>query len=458
MFQQDTAAAGKITAITRHPHAGKRRLKQGKMAAIVGFPASLNPERLPVNSPFDIAATRAQFPALALKDGDRPRIYFDNPAGTQVPKQVIDRTVETLATKNANLGGYFTTTVQAGELVDLAHLACADLYNARSAAEIVFGQNMTTLTFHMSRCLGRKFERGDEIVLSRMDHDANISPWLLLAEDLGLVVRWMDFDTETYEFPEDALRKVLSDKTRLVALGYASNCTGTVNDVKSFAKEAKSASALVYVDAVQYAPHYAVDVQDLGADVVVSSAYKWFGPHMGVLWARQELLAETFAYKVRPAGDDHKFETGTLSHEGMAGCLGAIEYLQQFGSGSTCSEKIMSAWEALVSYEHQITLQLIDGLRGVKGLTIRGITSANAMHRRVPTVSFTLDGHHPDALAKNFAAENMFVWSGHNYAVEPVGRMGLMDKGGVLRVGLAHYNTPAEVDQFLSCLTRIIKH
>ena len=408
----------------------------------------------------DIATIRAQFPALVLKDGARNRIYFDNPAGTQVPQQVIDRTVETLATKNANLGGYFSTTMQAGALVDLAHQACADFYNAQSASEIVFGQNMTTLTFHMSRCLGRKFKRGDEIVLSRMDHDANISPWLLLADDLGLAVRWMDFDTETYEFPENALRKVLSDKTKLVALGFASNCTGTVNDVKAFAKEAKAAGALVYVDAVQYAPHYAIDVQDLGADIVVSSAYKWFGPHMGVLWAREELLAETFAYKVRPAGEDlpHKFETGTLSHEGMAGCLGAIEYLEQFGSGATRAKKISSAWEKLVGYEHRLILQLIDGLRGVKGLTVRGITSANAMHRRVPTVSFTLDGHHPEALAKGFAADNMFVWSGHNYAIEPVGRMGLMDKGGVLRVGLAHYNTATEVDQFLSCLTRITKN
>ncbi len=407
----------------------------------------------------DVASVRPQFPALKIADAGRPRVYFDNPAGTQVPQQVIDRTVETLATKNANLGGYFSTTQQAGALVDLAHQACADFYNARSASEIVFGQNMTTLTFHMSRCLGRKFRRGNEIVLSRMDHDANVAPWLLLAEDLGLVVRWMDFDTETYEFPEDALRKVLSDKTRLVALGFASNCTGTINDVKTFAREAKAAGALVYVDAVQYAPHCAIDVQDVGADVLVSSAYKWFGPHVGVLWAREELLAETFAYKVRPAGDDlpHKFETGTLSHEGMAGCLGAIEYLEQFGDSGSRANRLAQAWAKLVAYEHKLTMQLIDGLRCVKGLTIRGLTSANAIHRRVPTVSFTLDGHHPDALAKGFAAENMFVWSGHNYAIEPVGRMGLLDKGGVLRVGLAHYNTATEVDAFLSCLTRIIK-
>lgn len=410
-------------------------------------------------TPFPVSAVRAQFPALALKDGGASRVYFDNPAGTQVPRQVIDRTVECLTASNANLGGFFSTTVKAGALVDAAHQACADFYNAASPGEIVFGQNMTTLTLHMSRCLGKQFKRGDEIVLSGMDHDANVSPWLLLAEDLGLTVRFMDFDPETYEFPEDALRKVLSDKTKLVALGYASNCTGTVNDVQHFAREAKAAGALVYVDAVQLAPHYAIDVQTLGADILVSSAYKWFGPHQGVLWGRRELLEHTFAYKLRPAGADlpHRFETGTLSHEGMAGCLGAIEYLEQFGTGETRPARITSAWNVMADHEQKLTLKLIDGLRTFKGLKIRGITSANAMHRRVPTVSFTLDGHHPEALAKAFAGDNIFVWSGHNYAVEPVTRMGLMDKGGVLRVGLAHYNTEAEVDALLSSLTRQVK-
>ena len=408
---------------------------------------------------FDAATARAQFPALGLADEGRARVYFDNPAGTQVPRQVIDRTIDCLTNRNANLGGYFSTTIAAGELVDAAHQACADFYNARSPSEIVFGQNITTLTLHMSRCLGRGFRRGDEIVLSRMDHDANVAPWLLLAEDLGLVVRWIDFDPETYEFAEDALSKVLSEKTRLLAIGMASNCTGTVNDVKHFASQAKAAGALVYVDAVQYAPHYAIDVRDLGADMVVSSAYKWFGPHQGVLWGRAELLRETFGYKVRPAGDDapHRFETGTLSHEGMAGTLGAIEYLEQFGEGSTRAERLNGAWARVAAYELRLTLQLIEGLRSFKGLTVRGITSANAMHRRVPTVSFTLDGHHPDDLARSFARDNIFVWSGHNYAIEPVARMGLMDKGGVLRVGLAPYNTAAEVDALLSSLTRQIR-
>jgi cysteine desulfurase family protein (TIGR01976 family) len=407
---------------------------------------------------FEVDNVRRQFPALALADRGLARVYFDNPVGTQVPRQVIDRTVDTLTAKNANLGGYFSTSVAADALVNEAHQACADFYNARSASEIVFGQNMTTLTLHMSRCLGRRFRPGDEIVLSRMDHDANVAPWLLLAEDLGLAVHWMDFDPETYEFPDDALTRVLSERTKLVALCAASNCTGTINDVKLFASQAKAAGALVYVDAVQFAPHCAIDVETLGADVVVSSAYKWFGPHQGVLWGREDLLSGTFAYKVRPADNDlpHKFETGTLSHEGMAGCLGAIEYLEQYGEGSNRRQRIAGAWHSIASYEQQLTLRLIEGLGSFRGLAIRGITSPNAVHRRVPTVSFTLEGHNPGALAKALAQANIFVWSGHNYAVEPVARMGLIDKGGVLRVGLAHYNTAGEVDRLLDALTRVI--
>lgn len=417
---------------------------------------------------FPITALRAQFPALALEDAGHPRIYFDNPAGTQVPQKVIDRTIEAMTAKNANLGGYFATTVAADELVNEAHQAMADFYHAASAREIVFGQNMTTLTLHMSRCLARRFSPGDEIVLSRMDHDANVAPWLLLAEDKGLAVRWMDFDPETYEFAEDALSRVLTSKTKLVAMGFASNCTGTINDVKRFANEAHQAGALFYVDAVQLAPHCGIDVQDLGCDFLVASAYKFFGPHQGILWGREALLEETFSYKVRPAGDDlpHKFETGTLSHEGMAGTLGAVEYLVSHGATSGSSGKtydhmsdrgaaVHRAFDIFTDWEHHLCNRLIAGLNPFKGLTIRGIASANAVHRRVPTVSFTLDGHRPEALAKAFAAQNIFVWSGHNYAVEPVTRMGLMDSGGVLRVGLAHYNTEAEVDALITALDQI---
>ena len=409
---------------------------------------------------FDIDAVRAAFPALAVQDNGRPRAYLDNPAGTQVPQMVIDAMVDVLAHKNANLGGHFATAKAADAVVHQAHLALADFYNAASPDEIVFGQNMTSLTLHFSRCLGRKLKAGDEIILSRMDHDANVAPWLLLAEDKGLVVKWLDFDPGTYEFADDALTKVLSDKTRILAMGMASNCTGTVHDVAIFTKQAQAAGALVYLDGVQYAPHLPIDVQALSADVVVSSAYKWFGPHQGILWARKNLLAETFAYKVRAVSDrdlGHKFETGTQSHEGMAGCAAAVDYLAGLGTGATRRAKLVSAWQNVTSYEHTLTHQLIDGLKKFKGLTIRGIASANAIHRRVPTVSFTVDGVNPDTIARHLAAANIFVWSGHNYALEPIRRMGLTDKGGVLRVGLAHYNTPAEVDSLLANLHAALK-
>jgi cysteine desulfurase family protein (TIGR01976 family) len=451
---RDYTETGLQPVVRRQSHAGKRRLRQVSRPYkdIVFLTESQ------VNQMFDIAAVRAQFPGLGLRDAGQNRVYFDNPAGTQVPQLVVDRTVDTLVAKNSNLGGFFRTTVDATQVVNDAHQAVADFYGADSADEIVFGQNMTTLTLHMSRCLARQFKRGDEIVLSRMDHDANVAPWLLMAEDAGLTVRWMEFDTDTYEFTDDALSKVLSDKTRLVAMGYASNCTGTINDVRKFCAEARAVGALSYIDAVQFAPHGLVDVKAIGCDFLVSSAYKWFGPHMAALWGRRTLLEATFGYKVRPAGNDipHKFETGTLSHEGMAGCHGAIDYLASLGTGGSRRAQLASAWTAMETYEHGLTLHLLDGLRGIKGLKVRGITSANAVHRRVPTVSVTIDGVSPQNLAKHFASDNIFVWSGHNYAVEPVTKMGLMDKGGVLRIGLAHYNTVAEVDQLMSSLKKAL--
>lgn len=418
---------------------------------------------------FPIDRIRAEFPALSIADGGPPRIYFDNPAGTQVPVRVIERTKQALIEANANLGGFFTTSRQAVSLVEEAHAAMADFYNAASPREIVFGQNMTTLTLHMSRCLARRFQPGDEIVLSRMDHDANVAPWLMVAEERGLVVRWLDFDPETCEFAEDALDGLLSERTRLLAVGYASNCTGTINDVAALAAKAKSAGAIVYVDAVQLAPHRGIDVQALGCDFLVASAYKFFGPRQGILWGREERLAETFAYKVRAVSEElpGKFETGTLSHEGLAGTLGAVEYLasigdtvaddhhrQRHGGMAPRARAVHAAFDVLTDWETQLCRQLIAGLKAINGLTIHGIASDNAMDRRVPTVSVTVDGHHPAALAKRLAQDNIFVWSGHNYALEPVKRLGLLDKGGVLRIGLAHYNTPEEVDRCLAALER----
>ncbi|MFO1091482.1 MAG: cysteine desulfurase-like protein [Hyphomicrobiales bacterium] len=412
--------------------------------------------------PFPIADVRAAFPSLSITDAGRPRVYFDNPAGTQVPTRVIERATRAYVEQNANLGGAFETSRRASALVEEAHEAVARFYNAKSAKEIVFGQSMTALTYHISRCLSRGWTSSDEIILSRMDHDANVAPWLQAAEDRGVTVRWLDFDPDTYEFPDRAIDDLLSSRTRLVAVGYASNCTGTINDVTAICAKARAAGALSYIDAVQFAPHGVIDVEAVGCDFLVSSAYKFFGPHIGVLFGREPILEAMFAYQVRPAqqGLPKRFELGTGSREGMAATLGALEYIASLagstpGAAEPTREALAKGMQALADHEQGLTLRLIEGLKQVRGLTVRGITSANAMHRRVPTVSFTLERHHPDALAKGFADDNIFVWSGHNYAIEPVGRMGLLDKGGVLRVGLAHYNTAGEVDALLQRLDRM---
>ncbi len=414
-------------------------------------------------SDFPIESVRAQFPALAITDEGTARIYFDNPAGTQVPQQVIDRAVRAMTEQNANLGGSFITSIKAQELVDQARVAAAQFYNAPSPSEIMFGANMTTMTLAMSRNLQKslKISEGDEIVLSRMDHDANVAPWLHVASDTGATVKWLDFDPDTFEFADNAFDAVLTDKTKIVALGHASNCTGTINDVAGICRKARAAGVISYVDAVQSAPHIPIDVQAIGCDFLVSSAYKWFGPHMGLMYGRRQLLETLYSYNVRPAlayGPPGAFESGTSPRETLAAMLGALEYIASLASpeadcGVPVSRtKLVSGMANMQAHEMVLTRQLIGGLTSIKGVKVRGITSANGMHRRVPTVSVTVEGKNPADLAASFAQSNMFLWSGHNYALEPINRMGLMDSGGVLRIGLAHYNTSAEVDTMLERL------
>lgn len=419
----------------------------------------------------DISKIREQFPSLSITDEGKPRIYFDNPAGTQVPRQMIDRTVECLIEANANTGGYFTTTRKVQAIIDDAHQAMADLLNAPSPDEIIFGQNMTSLTFHISRSLGHELQPEDEIVVTRKDHEGNVSPWLLLARDKGCKVRWLDFDPDTFEYDLSRLDEVITDRTRIVAVNYASNLTGTINDVKTITARARQKGAYAYVDAVQYAPHGLIDVQDIGCDFLVCSAYKFFGPHQGVLWGRRDVLEKLLPYKVRPAREaiPHRFETGTQSHEAMAGTLGAIEYLAWLGetmgspvesrNGETPRRKqIRSAMQILSQYERELAYRLILGLRQIPGISIQGIVSSEDLDRRVPTISITHRSKHPQQLARALSDENIFVWSGHNYAVELVKRLGLIDKGGVLRIGLSHYNTPKEVDHTLNILEHAVKN
>lgn len=417
---------------------------------------------------FPITQVRAQFPALGIRDDDKPRVYFDTPAGTQVPTQVIERTTRYFTECNANSGGFFRTTVETDILLDEAHAAMADLLGASDPGEIVFGQNMTSLTFAVSRSIGLDFNPGDEIIVTRMDHDANVSPWLLLARDRGLTVRWLPFDRGSYRYDLKELEELLTPRTRLVAVNYASNALGTINDVRSIARRARDVDAMTYVDAVQFVPHRLADVNDLGCDFLVCSAYKFFGPHQGILWGKREYLERLDPYKVRPASNELpvRFETGTLSHEGIVGTLGAVEYLQwlarQVAPDSATANgsadrraQLRLAMGAAEQYERTLTKRLLDGFAVMPRIKVHGITESSQLGDRVPTVCITIDGVHPDDAARRLAAANIFVWSGNYYAVEVERHLGLDKSGGMLRIGFAHYHEAAEVDQLLDQIERI---
>ena len=404
---------------------------------------------------------------MSVQDGSRPRIYFDNPAGTQAPRSVVDRIDECLLDANANLGGYFATSRLAGEFVDDARQAMADFVNGESADEIVFGQNMTSLTFHLSRSIGRSLRKGDEIIVSRMDHDANVEPWVLLARDHGFEIRWLPFDTESFEFDLARLDELLTSRTRLVCVGAASNLTGTVNDVAAICDRARAAGAWTYIDAVQSAPHVLTDVRAIGCDFLVMSAYKFFGPHQGVLWGRGDLLRELEPYRVRPAPSrpPECFEPGTQSHEGMAGTAAAVDYLASVGAAGAGKAEtppgrranIITAFGLLLQYERQLAARLVAGLQALPGVTVQGITAAEAMERRLPTVSFTHRSLAPATIAQALAERGIFVWSGHNYALEVAKSLGVLDSGGVVRVGAVHYNTLDEIDALLDTLSEILR-
>jgi cysteine desulfurase family protein (TIGR01976 family) len=408
---------------------------------------------------YDIQRIRNEFPSMGVTDNGLRRVYFDNPGGTQVARRVIDRMTDYLTRINTNGGGAFITSRLSDALLDETHAALADLVGASDPDEIIFGQNMTTLTLHLSRSIGRTLKAGDEIVVTRMDHDANISPWLLMAEDHGLTVRWLDFDPNTYRYDLSSLDEVLSSRTKLVAVNYASNATGTVNDVRLITERAHAVGALVFVDSVQYTPHFATDVAAIGCDFLACSAYKFYGPHQGMIWGKRDLLEGLYAYKVRPASGDlpHKFETGTQSHEGMAGTLGAIEHIEWVGTemgagGTTRRARLVSGFDAIASYEKMLCKRLIRGLESIQGVTVHGLTADADLKDRVPTVAITKSGHHPRDMAESLGKANIFVWDGHYYAIEVVNRLGLMDQGGMLRIGLGQYNTVEEVDALLNHL------
>jgi cysteine desulfurase family protein (TIGR01976 family) len=411
----------------------------------------------------DLSAIRSQFISLS-----RQAIFLDNPGGTQIAQPSIDRINQYLVECNANHGGAFATSIASDAMLEEAHHAMADFYNAASPEEIIFGNNMTTLTLHISRSISREWKEGDEIVVTRLDHDANVTPWVLVAQDRGVKVNWVDFDVEEGTLRLDDLQKALERKPRLFAVGYAANGLGTINPVAKIIKMAHEAGTLVYVDAVQYAPHGPIDVQKLDCDFLVSSAYKFFGPHAGILYGKRELLEKLFAYKVRPATNElpGKFETGTQNHEGIAGVLGAVEYFQwvgrEFGNKSIEGDyqgrrlELKQAMTAIHAYELELGRALLAALGSVPGLHLYGLTDLSRIEDRVATFSFRPKDLHPRLVAEKLAQQEIYVWDGNYYALNTTERLGVEDRGGMVRVGAVHYNTLEEVEQLKEALLQIV--
>ncbi len=410
----------------------------------------------------NLQQVRAHFPALASET-----VYFDNPGGTQVAQEVMSRIEHYLHFTNANHGGEFGTSRKSDATVAEARQAVADFLHATRPEEIVFGPNMTTLTFHISRSLARTLSPGDEIVVTRLDHDANVAPWLMIAEDRGCTVHWVDFHEDDCTLDMEDMARQITDRTKIVAVGYASNAVGTINDVQRAVELAHQVGAICYVDAVQYAPHRPIDVQALDCDFLVCSAYKFFGPHLGILYGKYDLLDKLPAYKVRPADNlpPEKFETGTQSFEAIAGTLGAMEYLTWVGEtfGAHYADQyrdtyqgrartLKQAMAAISAYELELNHSLLEGLGSVPGLHIRGLTSPHRLEQRVPTFSFTREGWSPDEIARELDKAHINTWNGNFYALSVTERLGLEHTGGLLRVGLVHYNTQAEIEKLVEAL------
>ena len=414
-------------------------------------------------SNFKVDQVRKMFPAMAVDGDQQPLIFLDNPAGTQLPRMVVDAVAEAMITASSNLGGRFPGSIRADEIWQASHQAMADMLGASSSKEIVIGPSMTNLTLHISRSLGRTFNPGDEIIVTRMDHEGDISPWLLLAEDLGLIIKWLPFSQDSWQIEAEDLKSVLTDKTRLLALNYASNLTGSINNVAELSSIAREAGALVYVDAVQLAPHRLISVNELNCDFLLCSSYKFYGPHLGILWGRESLLEGLHAYRCRCSSDGlpERFETGTPQTELLAGLEATVNYFQWLGelcgySGSR-REKITGAYTVAMEYEDKLAAKLIQGLQEIRGVQIHGITDSSHLQERVPTVSFTHDRFTTAAIDENLAENRICTWSGHNYAYEVVKQLGLDEEQGVLRIGIAQYNTESEIDKILEVLTDLLK-
>ncbi len=411
---------------------------------------------------FDVEWARAQFPALQQTVNGRPVVFFDAPGGTQVPQRVIDAISNYLATSNANTHGAFLTSERTDEIYAGAHAAMADFFNC-DPDEVVFGANMTTLTFALSRAIGRELKSGDELLVTQLDHDANVSPWVAL-EERGPKVRTADIKPADCTLDMFDLQAKIRRNTRLVAVGYAANAVGTINDVAEVVRLAHAVGAMAFIDAVHYAPHGLIDVRALDCDFLVCSSYKFFGPHMGVMFGKREHLQRLRPYKLRACTEQlpDRWESGTQNHEGMAGVVATIEYLADLGrqhapEARSRRESLAAAYDAMVQYERELTERLISGLLGISGLTFYGIKDPAKFDQRTPTVAIRMEGYTPRELAEQLGKRGIFTWDGNYYAVDLAERLGVQQNGGMLRIGLAHYNTAEEVDRLLGELRGLAK-
>lgn len=398
-----------------------------------------------------LAAVRAQFAALASGVA-----HLDGPGGSQVPESVIAAMVGCMREASANTGGVFPASVAAGEVVRAGRQAAADLVGG-SATEIAFGPNMSTLNFLLAHAVARTLEPGDEIVTTVLDHDANISPWLQVAEDHGLFVRAVPVTEPDLSIDVGALEASLSSRTRVVAFTLASNAVGTVTPARRIAQLARDAGALAWADAVHYAPHRRIDVRELGVDVLLCSPYKFFGPHLGVAWARRQLLEAWPADRVRPSEESppgHRFELGTQSHEAIAGFTAAVGYLESLGAGLDRRSRLDSAFARIREHEEELATRFLLGIRDVPGVTVHGVADPARVADRTPTFCVSIAGRAPAAVAERLAADGISVWDGNYYAPDLMAHLRLDERGGGVRLGFLHYTTPEEVDRGITGLRR----
>ena len=410
----------------------------------------------------DLTYVRSQFPSLSQTVNGHPAAFLDGPGGTQVPQRVIDAISAYLAHDNANTGGAYATSRNTDAMIARARGAMADFLNC-AADEVAFGPNMTALTFAISRAIGRELKPGDEIVVTRLDHDANVSPWTSMAEDRGVTVRWAEIHDEDCTLDMTDLASKINAKTKLVAVGYASNAVGTINPVKEVVRLAHNVGALCYVDAVHYGPHGLIDVAALDCDFLACSTYKFFGPHMGVLYGKRELLKKFRPYKVRPNTNaiPNCWEWGTLNHECIAGIEACVEYIADLGRRSDPSVSnrraaIEAAYAAIHEHERGLLEKMMNGLKAIPGVRIYGITSPARYNERCTTFAVRIEGHTPLELATKLGDRGFFTWDGNYYALNLTEHLDVEKSGGFLRIGLVHYNTADEVDRLLASLREIV--